>query len=289
MAIVKFSVWLEGRRKIKPGPDQMSFNWDAPPSEPEPPKEENLQAIYQRGRQKADEFYSTQEEPARPFDRAIWGVTEALNARGRDVDRRYVGRTWHDPLASVNDNDDIDRVITMMEWRARPSAPSSDHLRYVSGRYFSAPPSPQDANFQSKLDEQARKMIDEEIQRRNQSMPAGWTKLRRNTRAYEERVERWIETARRNVKQKWRESIQGEIEELKRRHDRYDRPQIESSQQSLEVMKGKLADIEALKPDSKVVSEGKPILQELESRINGASSRHGDEITRLEQLLKSLE
>lgn len=68
-----------------------------------------LEAAFKRGKDKADAEYGKE---SRAFDRAIWGVTEALNQAGVSNTHSIIANRWHCPLASAND------VETILIWAA---------------------------------------------------------------------------------------------------------------------------------------------------------------------------
>lgn len=283
MLIMTFTNWLEGRHKDALGQKSL---WDyKPENEPQPSTEEDLQVIYQRGQKKADEFFKTETEGARDFDRAIFGITEVLQARGRNVDWRYVGNRWHNPLASVS-KESVDQIIKMMEWAAKPRTLSyqlTNGIETSHSHYYSIPPNPSENNYQEHLDAEARKLIDTEIQQRNQKPTPGWVKIRRNSRTYEEKVAQVIDKARQLVKTQWREGLEKELQERLSDFKRYKLDNVIYAEKYIESSKETVADLRALNANPNVIEEIEKISQEIEVKTRRVRAYHQHEIEQLKQ------
>lgn len=67
-----------------------------------------MEQTYREGQQAATAHFA---DETRPFDRVLWGVGRVLG-----VDHMAVAETWHSPLASVLDTEDLVSVAASMEW-----------------------------------------------------------------------------------------------------------------------------------------------------------------------------
>lgn len=226
-----------------------------------------MQNSYNAGVKVAEEKFGAE---CREFDRAIWGVTAAMNANGRGVTEREVVNRWHYPLASAaphyNGLDNWRKAFPGV-WKGY----NETKLGYESRELFSGRAvyhgrtSAYDVAAQVRLldnlehiDKRAADLFDSEVKRAHPG-------IRKNSKRYKQLADEKRELAREIIRGDIRKEVRrlaAEFSECADRETKWLAKPLDDAARLAEVA----ADLRALNPGCQVADEVAAIADRLRSR-----------------------